>query len=139
LRLFFEKIRTLLLDKNKQPVHLTSEQRYTIAQMKTDGFANKAICQTIGKDKSLLSRELRRNADARKGEYKAASPTEVCTKAGREAQKAVFYAGNPPKGGSRFERSLLPIKALVRLWRLIFSLPDPIIREKGEATKISMD
>jgi DNA-binding NarL/FixJ family response regulator len=61
LRLFSEKIHTLLLDKNKQPAHLTSEQRYTIAQMKTNGFSNKAICQTIGKAKSVLSRELRRN------------------------------------------------------------------------------
>jgi hypothetical protein len=128
LRLFSEKIRTLLLDKNKQPAHLTSEQRYTIAQMKTNGFSNKAICQTIGKDKSVLSRELRRNT---KG---CLSPTEVCTKAGREAQKAVFYAGNPPKG-SRFERSLPPIRVLVMPWRLIFSLPDPIIRGKGEQRK----
>jgi IS30 family transposase len=38
--------------------------------MKTNGFSNQAICQTIGKDKSVLSRELRRNADARDREYK---------------------------------------------------------------------
>jgi hypothetical protein len=46
----FRKSTHLLLDKNKQMAHLTLEQRYTIAQMKTNGFSNKVICQTIGKD-----------------------------------------------------------------------------------------
>ena len=51
--------------------HLSSEQRYTIASMKASGFPRKEICLTIGKDKSVLSRELKRNSDARNGEYKA--------------------------------------------------------------------
>lgn len=51
--------------------HLSSEQRYTIAAMKASGFSRKEICQVIGKDKSVLSRELKRNSDARNGEYKA--------------------------------------------------------------------
>lgn len=51
--------------------HLSSEQRYTIAQMKNNGFTRKEICLVIGKDKSVLSRELGRNSDARNGEYKA--------------------------------------------------------------------
>ena len=51
--------------------HLSSEQRYTIAQMKNKAYSRKEICLVIGKDKSVLSRELVRNSDARNGEYKA--------------------------------------------------------------------
>jgi transposase, IS30 family len=51
--------------------HLSSEQRYTIAQMKNNGFPRKEICLVIGKGKSVLSRELRRNSDKRNGTYKA--------------------------------------------------------------------
>jgi transposase, IS30 family len=51
--------------------HLDLEQRYTIAQMKNKGFSRKEICSVIGKDKSVLSRELRRNLDKRNGAYKA--------------------------------------------------------------------
>lgn len=51
--------------------HLTSEQRYTIAQMKANGFSIKDICLAIGKDKSVLSREFKRNSDQRNGIYRA--------------------------------------------------------------------
>src|SRR5215469_9880392 len=45
--------------------HLTEEQRYTIARMLQAGHARKAICVAIGKDKSVLSRELKRNSSKR--------------------------------------------------------------------------
>ena len=45
--------------------HLTSEQRYTIARMLQAGCAKKDICTAIGKDKSVLSRELKRNSSKR--------------------------------------------------------------------------
>lgn len=51
--------------------HLTLEQRYTIAQMLEAGFTRSEIARTIGKDKSVISRELRRNADKRNGKYKS--------------------------------------------------------------------
>ena len=41
--------------------HLTGEQRYTIARMLQAGCTKKVICAAIGKDKSVLSRELKRN------------------------------------------------------------------------------
>ena len=50
--------------------HLTSEQRYTISVMHTAGHSQKNIAQAIGKDKSVVSRELRRNCDQRNGIYK---------------------------------------------------------------------
>ena len=45
--------------------HLTREQRYTIARMLQGGYAKKDICIAIGKDKSVLSRELKRNSSKR--------------------------------------------------------------------------
>jgi IS30 family transposase len=45
--------------------HLTEEQRYTIARMLQAGYAKKDICIAIGKSKSVLSRELKRNSSKR--------------------------------------------------------------------------
>ena len=45
--------------------HLTREQRYTINRMLQAGCTGKAICIAIGKDKSVLSRELKRNSGKR--------------------------------------------------------------------------
>ena len=46
----------------------TSAQRYTISVMYKQGFPQKVIAETIKKDKSVVSRELRRNRNDR-GEY----------------------------------------------------------------------
>ena len=45
--------------------HITKEQRYVIARMLQAGYAKKDICTAIGKDKSVLSRELKRNSSKR--------------------------------------------------------------------------
>ena len=45
--------------------HLTKEQRYTIARMLQGGYAKKDICIAIGKDKSVVCRELKRNCSKR--------------------------------------------------------------------------
>lgn len=49
--------------------HLTKEQRYTISVMHQSGHLQKDIAKTIGKDKSVVSRELRRNCDKRNKKY----------------------------------------------------------------------
>lgn len=49
--------------------HLTQEQRYTISVMKEQGYNQKDIAEAINKDKSTVSRELRRNCDQRSGKY----------------------------------------------------------------------
>jgi transposase, IS30 family len=49
--------------------HLTREQRYTISQMKQNGEGPTAIAEMIGKNKSVVSRELLRNCDKRSGIY----------------------------------------------------------------------
>lgn len=41
--------------------HLTREQRYTISAMLQQGYSQTSIAKAIGKDKSVVSRELRRN------------------------------------------------------------------------------
>jgi len=51
-----------------QKVHLTREQRYTISALHKQGCSQKMIAQTICKDKSVVSRELKRNANL-KGKY----------------------------------------------------------------------
>ena len=45
--------------------HLTGEQRYTIFRMQQAKCTGKEICIAIGKDKSVLSRELKRNSGKR--------------------------------------------------------------------------
>ena len=49
-------------------IHLILEQRYTISAMYKQGCTQKIIAQAIGKDKSVVSRELKRNANL-KGKY----------------------------------------------------------------------
>lgn len=59
------------VQKFKRMGHLTKEQRYTISVMKQQGCNNNLISLTIGRDKSVVSRELRRNCDLRNGRYNA--------------------------------------------------------------------
>jgi len=49
--------------------HLTQEKRYTISVMKEEGYSQKDIAKTIKKDKSTVSRELRRSCDQWSGKY----------------------------------------------------------------------
>ena len=49
--------------------HLTVEQRYLISILKEQGSSQKKIAKMIGKDKSVVSRELSRNCDQRSGKY----------------------------------------------------------------------
>jgi len=50
--------------------HLTVEQRYTISEMTQAGYSQTAISKVIGRDKSVVNRELKRNADGRSGVYR---------------------------------------------------------------------
>ncbi len=50
--------------------HLTKEQRYTISVMKANNYSQVEIAKAIGKHKSVISRELKRNCDKRSGEYR---------------------------------------------------------------------
>lgn len=49
--------------------HITESQRYTISRMLGEGYKQKAIAEAIGKDKSVVSREIKRNRDERTSKY----------------------------------------------------------------------
>lgn len=49
--------------------HITREQRYTISVLREQGNSQKEIAKIIGKEKSIVCRELQRNADQRSGKY----------------------------------------------------------------------
>ena len=51
--------------------HVTEEQRYTIEAMLRKGHTQKAIADAIEKDKSVVSREIKRNKDQRNGQYRS--------------------------------------------------------------------
>jgi IS30 family transposase len=50
--------------------HITESQRYAISIMQNHGYNQSEIAQLIGKDKSVISRELSRNCDKRNGIYR---------------------------------------------------------------------
>ena len=47
--------------------HLTVKYRYSIFELLEQGFNHTAIAKATGKDKSVISRELKRNSDVRSG------------------------------------------------------------------------
>ena len=49
--------------------HLTYEQRYTICIMLRSGHTQSFIATALGRDKSVISREIRRNRDGRSKQY----------------------------------------------------------------------
>jgi len=65
--------------------HLTYEQRYTICVMRRAGHTQSFIASALGRDKSVISREIRRNCDGRSGRYNADLAQRKCDQ--RHAQK----------------------------------------------------
>ena len=59
---------------------LTKAQRYTISVMRKRNFSMGEIAAVIGKHKSTISRELRRNCDGRSGRYDADLAQRKCEK-----------------------------------------------------------
>lgn len=51
--------------------HLTLEQRYKIESYRNIGMGISKIAEFVGKDKSVISREISRNSDQRNGQYRA--------------------------------------------------------------------
>lgn len=58
--------------------HLTLEQRYKIEAYKSAGRSISEISEQIGKNKSVVSREIKRNSDGRSGVYKANLADRKC-------------------------------------------------------------
>jgi IS30 family transposase len=57
--------------KDAMSKHITKEQRYTISVMLQKNITQTEIADNIGKYKSVVCRELKRNFDNRNGEYNA--------------------------------------------------------------------
>lgn len=73
--------------------HLTVEQRYTIAQMLGQNFKQTEIAEVIGKDKSVVCREIKRNGDKRSGQYKSKLAQRKYEKRLNEKPKKVYFTG----------------------------------------------
>jgi transposase, IS30 family len=71
--------------------HLTVEQRYTISRMLSNGYSQSAIAATIDKDKSVVSREIKRNADARSGAYRCGLAQRKATERHRQKPKSIRF------------------------------------------------
>lgn len=71
--------------------HLTQEQRYTIEVLHKENFTQTAIAERIGKNKSVVCRELKRNKDLRNGSYKAALAEKKCKNRHKEKRKNVVF------------------------------------------------
>lgn len=71
--------------------HLTLEQRYTIDVMLKNGYKKKDIAIAIGKDKSVISRELRRNCDKRSGTYSHDLANRKYDKRQKEKPKRIYF------------------------------------------------
>jgi len=69
--------------------HLTFEQRYTIAVMYQNGIKKAEIAAILGRDKSVISREINRNCDKRSGKYQADLAQRKCEKRHREKPKEI--------------------------------------------------
>lgn len=60
------------MDKGNKQGHLLKEERFCIEKMKKAGFSSEEIAKTIGRGKSTVDEELRKNGGITKYEYKAA-------------------------------------------------------------------
>jgi len=71
--------------------HITNEQRYTIYSMLNMGCTQSLIAKTINKDKSVVSRELKRNSDARSGEYRHDLAQKKADNRHKKKTKKVYF------------------------------------------------
>jgi transposase, IS30 family len=72
-------------------IHLTPGQRYEIGILKTKGYSQAEIGKSIGKDKSTICREFKRNSDLRNGVYKAELAQKKCNERHRVKPKNIRF------------------------------------------------
>ena len=71
--------------------HLTIEQRYKIEAYKNTGISITEIAAFLGRDKSVISREITRNADQRSGVYKADLANKKANNRHKNKPKSVTF------------------------------------------------
>lgn len=71
--------------------HLTYEQRYTIDMMLRNRYKQKDIAIAIGRDQSVVSKEINRNKDERSGEYRHDLAQRKYEKRQKEKPKKIYF------------------------------------------------
>lgn len=74
--------------------HITEHQRYTISVLLAEGKSRTAIAKSIGKDKSSITRELKRNSDDRNKEYKHELAQKKYKRRQAEKPKKVYFTAS---------------------------------------------
>jgi IS30 family transposase len=59
--------------------------------MRKEGYSQKAIAESIDKDKSVISRELKRNKDQRSGEYRYELAVKKCHERHKTKPKQIRF------------------------------------------------
>lgn len=70
---------------------LTVEQRYIIQALKDEGFTQTEIAKRINRDKSVVSREIKRNCDIRNGKYTADLAERKCRNRHKRKRKRQYF------------------------------------------------
>jgi len=84
--------------------HITQKQRYTISCMLKEGHKPIDISKTIGKHKSVVSREIKRNSDSRNGLYRDDLADRKYAKRQNEKRKHIRFT---PEIQSKVEALLM--------------------------------
>lgn len=71
--------------------HLTLEQRYTIEVLSKENYPQKKIAEILGKNKSVVSREISRNCDKRNSVYKAELAHRKCLERHKNKKKKIHF------------------------------------------------
>ena len=82
----------LLRPKNRKNMsHINQEQRYTIQVLLEQNFSKDYIASLIGKDKTSIYRELKRNSDKRNSKYTADLATKKCKDRHKNKNKKIHF------------------------------------------------
>jgi len=71
--------------------HLTVEQRYTISILLKKKLSPSVIADCLGRNKSVISREIKRNCDQRSGEYRYELAQKKCNTRHAEKPKKILF------------------------------------------------
>ena len=71
--------------------HLTDKQRYTIQVLLEKNYTKPQIASCIGKDKSVVYREIKRNCDGRSGNYQSDLAQRKYAKRMKEKPKKIIF------------------------------------------------
>jgi len=70
---------------------ITEEQRYKIEVLIQEGYSQTQISKAIGKHKSVICRELKRNCDKRNGKYRATLAHRRCNERHSNKNKKIYF------------------------------------------------